>query len=51
MQAAGNELRKAGTFMATSISPRPIMDPTLKDEDSPILFSEEEMEEAKGQEM
>ena len=49
MQRSGNDLRKAATFMVSSISPRPIMDHTLHDEDSPLLFSDEE--EVKGQEM
>jgi len=46
MQGTGNELRKAATFVVSSISPRPIMDHTKYDEDSPLLFSDEE--EIKG---
>jgi hypothetical protein len=46
MHGTGNELRKAATFMVPSISPRPIMDHTMYDEDSPQLFSDEE--EIKG---
>jgi hypothetical protein len=32
--------------MVSSISPRPIIDHTMHDEDSPVVFSDEE--EAKG---